>query len=216
MVRQSADCVRRRRGRVRDCVCARQSPADRSGSEGRRTRISADDSSRRGCSVAGSAAALGPSQSSVGRTVMTQPLRRLHRRVLPLICNRRHLGVTMFLLGLSHGVFSIVQFHGFGDIHPLVSLFVSNRRYGSLADFPFQPLGFFALLILFLMASTSHDFWLHNLGAPVWKKLHMLVYAAYALLIGHVTLGALQSETSPVLAAVLGVGLATVLSLHVA
>ncbi len=144
------------------------------------------------------------------------PLGRLDRRFLPLLYNRRHLGVTMFLLGLSHGVFSIVQFHGFGDIHPLVSLFVSNSRYGSLADFPFQPLGFFALLILFLMASTSHDFWLHNLSAPVWKKLHMLVYAAYALLIGHVTLGALQSETSPVLAAVLGVGLATVLSLHVA
>jgi len=144
------------------------------------------------------------------------PLCRLDRRFLPLLYNRRHLGVTMFLLGLSHGVFSIVQFHVFGDIHPLVSLFVSNRRYGSLADFPFQPLGFFALLILFLMASTSHDFWLHNLSAPVWKKLHMLVYAAYALLIGHVTLGALQSETSPVLAAVLGAGLATVLSLHVA
>ncbi len=144
------------------------------------------------------------------------PLCRLDRRFLPLLYNRRHLGVTMFLLGLSHGVFSILQFHGFGDIHPLVSLFVSNRRYGSLADFPFQALGFFALLILFLMASTSHDFWLHNLSAPVWKKLHMLVYAAYALLIGHVTLGALQSETSPVLAAVLGVGLATVLSLHVA
>src|SRR5260221_6069889 len=66
------------------------------------------------------------------------------------------------------------------------------------------------------MAATSQDFWLHNLSAPVWKKLHMLVYAAYALLIAHVTLGALQPETSPVLAAVLGVGLMTVLSLHVA
>jgi nitrite reductase/ring-hydroxylating ferredoxin subunit len=35
------------------------------------------------------------------------------------------------------------------------------------------------------------------------------------LLIAHVALGALQSERSPVLAAALGVGLATVLSLHV-
>ena len=51
------------------------------------------------------------------------------------------------------------------------------------------------------MAATSHDFWLHNLSAPVWKRLHMLVYVAYALLIAHVTLGALQSETSPLLAA---------------
>src|SRR5207302_4707264 len=104
---------------------------------------------------------------------------------------------------LAHGVFSIVQFHALGDTNPLVSVFVSNTRYASLADFPFQALGFFALLILFLMAATSHDFWLHNLGAPVWKRLHMLVYAAYGLLIAHVALGALQSETSPLLAAVL-------------
>jgi nitrite reductase/ring-hydroxylating ferredoxin subunit len=39
---------------------------------------------------------------------------------------------------------------------------------------------------------------------------------AYALLIGHVTLGALQSETSPLLAAVLAVGLTIVTALHLA
>ena len=86
------------------------------------------------------------------------PLCRLNSRFLPLLYNRRHLGVTMFLLGLSHGVFSIVQFHGFGDIHPLVSLFVSNSRYGSLADFPFQPLGFFALLSCWSVIVTLR-FW---------------------------------------------------------
>lgn len=42
----------------------------------------------------------------------------------------------------------------------------------------------------------------------------MMVYVAYGLLIAHVALGALQSERSPVLAAALGVGLATILSLH--
>jgi len=144
------------------------------------------------------------------------PLCRLDRRFLPLLYNRRHLGVTMFMLGLAHGTFGIVQFHAFGNLNPLVSLFVSNPRYGSLADFPFQSLGFVALLILFLMASTSHDFWLHNLSAPTWKRLHMLVYVAYALLITHVTLGVLQSETSPALVIILGAGLATVLSLHLA
>jgi len=66
------------------------------------------------------------------------------------------------------------------------------------------------------MAATSHDFWLRNLTAPVWKRLHMLVYLAYALLIAHVTLGALQSEHSPILAAVLAFGLVSVLSLHLA
>jgi methionine sulfoxide reductase heme-binding subunit len=144
------------------------------------------------------------------------PLCRLDRRFLPLLYNRRHLGVTMFVLSLAHGTFSIFQFHALGNLNPLVSLFISNTRFDSLADFPFQALGFLALLILFLMAATSHDFWLHNLTAPVWKRLHMLVYVAYGLLIAHVTLGALQSETSPLLMALLAAGLATVSGLHLA
>lgn len=144
------------------------------------------------------------------------PLARLDRRFLPLLYNRRHLGVTTFVLGLAHGGFGLFQFHALGNVNPLVSLFISNPRYGSIADFPFQALGFFALIILFLMAATSHDFWQRNLSAPVWKSLHMMVYVAYALLVAHVTLGALQSETSPVLAGALVVAAATVVSLHVA
>jgi DMSO/TMAO reductase YedYZ heme-binding membrane subunit/nitrite reductase/ring-hydroxylating ferredoxin subunit len=144
------------------------------------------------------------------------PLCRLDRRFLPLLYNRRHLGVTTFMLGLGHAGLSLFQFHTLGDKNPLVSLFVSNTRFDSVPEFPFQALGFFALVILFLMAATSHDFWLRNLSAPVWKRLHMLVYVAYALLVAHVTLGALQSERSPLLATVVGVGLALVLSLHLA
>jgi nitrite reductase/ring-hydroxylating ferredoxin subunit/DMSO/TMAO reductase YedYZ heme-binding membrane subunit len=142
------------------------------------------------------------------------PLARLDRLFLPLLYNRRHLGVTTFLLGLAHGVFALIQFHALGNVNPLVSLFISNPRYSSVAQFPFQALGFFALIILFLMAATSHDFWLRNLTAPTWKRLHMMVYVAYGLLIAHVALGALQPERSPVLAAAMGVGLVTVLSLH--
>ncbi len=142
------------------------------------------------------------------------PLCRLQPRLLPLLYNRRHLGVTTFLLGAAHGVFALIQFHALGNLNPFVSLFVSNTRYDSLANFPFQPLGFGALVILFLMAATSHDFWLANLTAPVWKALHMLVYVAYGLLIAHVTLGVLQAETSLILAATLGVGMVIVLSLH--
>lgn len=114
--------------------------------------------------------------------------------------------MTTFLLGLTHGTFAVVQFHALGNVSPLVSLFVSKRRFDSLPEFPFQALGFFALVILFLMAATSHDFWLRNLTAPVWKCLHMLVYVAYGLLIAHVTLGALQSERSPVFATTLAGG----------
>ncbi|MBI2682711.1 MAG: ferric reductase-like transmembrane domain-containing protein [Acidobacteriales bacterium] len=144
------------------------------------------------------------------------PLSRINRKFLPLLYNRRHLGVATFILGLAHGTFALIQFHSQGELNPLVSLFVSNTRFDSLSQFPFQPLGFFALIILFLMAGTSHDFWLHNLSPVIWKRLHMLVYVAYALLIAHVSLGVLQAETSPVLATVLGLGLAIVILLHLA
>jgi sulfoxide reductase heme-binding subunit YedZ len=143
------------------------------------------------------------------------PLCRLDRRFLPLLYNRRHLGVTMFILGLGHGLLSILQFHSRGDVRPLVSLWTTNRDWTSLSQFPFQQLGFLALLILFLMAATSHDFWLRNLTPQIWKRLHMLVYLAYGLLVAHVALGALQSEASPFLEGVLGLGVALVLTLHI-
>ena len=147
-------------------------------------------------------------------TLSIGPLCRLDRRFLPLLYNRRHLGVTVFLVALVHGVFSIIQFHALGDVSPMVSLFISNTRYNSLANFPFQALGFVALVILFVMAATSHDFWLHNLSAPVWKRVHMMVYVAYALLVAHVVLGALQSDTKAALAVLLGLGLILVSVLH--
>ena len=149
------------------------------------------------------------------------PLTRLDARFLPLLYNRRHLGVSMFLLAAFHGIFSIVQFHSLGDMNPLVSVLVSSAtgspsNWLSLARFPFQPLGLAALVILLFMAATSHDFWLKNLTPPLWKRLHMLVYVAYGLLAGHVSLGALQSETSPVIVGAFACGLATVIALHLA
>jgi len=142
------------------------------------------------------------------------PLCRLDRCFLPLFYNRRHLGVVTFLLGVVHGGFALFQFHALGDLDPFVSLLTANRNFTSLADFPFQLLGFLALVILFLMAATSHDFWLRNLTPPVWKTLHMLVYAAYGLLVAHITLGLLQSERSPFLAVALGISILLVISLH--
>ena len=144
------------------------------------------------------------------------PLCRLDRRFLPLLYNRRHLGVTMFLTALAHGTFAVVQFHALGDLDPLVSLLVSNPRVGSVSQFPFELLGLAALTILFLMAATSHDFWLANLTPPGWKTLHMLVYVAYGLVVLHVALGALQDERSPVLAGLLCASVAIVVGLHVA
>ena len=144
------------------------------------------------------------------------PLCRLDPRFLPLLYNRRHLGVLTFLLGAAHGTFALIQFHAGGDANPFASLLAANTRWNSLADFPFQQLGAGALVILFLMAATSHDFWLANLTPPVWKALHMLVYAAYGLVVLHVSLGALQVERSPVLAGLLFASVALVVGLHVA
>jgi len=142
------------------------------------------------------------------------PLCRLDARFLPLLYNRRHLGVTMFVMAFVHGGLSLFQFHGLGDENLFVSLFTANMRYDSLAWFPFQPLGFFALVILFLMAATSHDFWLANLGPRFWKSLHMFVYLAYALIVAHVALGVLQAESHPALAAAVGIGMVLVFALH--
>ncbi len=142
------------------------------------------------------------------------PLCRLDVRFLPLLYNRRHMGVTMFVLALAHGIFSIIQYHALGNINPLLSVLMSNTKYASLTNFPFEILGVLALVILFLMAATSHDFWLVNLTAPVWKALHMMVYVAYALIIMHVALGFLQAETSPLLTVFMSAGMIAVLGLH--
>ena len=142
------------------------------------------------------------------------PLTRINRKFLPLLYNRRHLGVTMFFVAAVHGSFGIFQFHALGNVGPLVSLFTSNTNYGSLADFPFQALGFFALIIFLLMAVTSHDFWLHNLGPRIWKTLHMFVYLAYFLIVMHVVLGVIQYETNPAFVLILAIGAGWLITLH--
>lgn len=142
------------------------------------------------------------------------PLARLSPRFKPILFNRRHLGVATFLVALAHAGLAILWYHGFSQTNPLVSVFTSNARYDSIQGFPFESLGFVALVILYLMAATSHDFWNTNLGAGVWKTLHMLVYPAYALLVAHVMLGAVQFEKSPVYALATALGAATLVLLH--
>lgn len=141
------------------------------------------------------------------------PLARLDRRFLPLLFNRRHLGVTMFLIGLAHAVLSILFYHTGGVVNPLISVLTGGP--GSGHGLPFEIFGVAALIILFLMAATSHDFWLKNLGSRAWKRLHMLVYVAYVLLVLHVAFGAIQSERSPVFPSLLGLGAAGIVSLHI-
>lgn len=143
------------------------------------------------------------------------PLARLDRRWLPLLANRRHAGVTCFLLAAVHAVLVIGTYHAGGTMDPLFSIFLSDAGLRASA-FPFQAFGFVALLVLFAMAATSHDFWLAALGAPAWKALHMLVYAAWLALIVHVVMGVLQSETHPAYLAATAGSILVVGGLHVA
>ena len=141
------------------------------------------------------------------------PMARLDKRWLPLLYNRRHLGVVMFLLALGHSLLAVLTYHAGGNANPIVSIFVMDAGV-TMGSFPFQAFGFGALMILFVMAATSHDFWLANLTAPVWKTLHMLVYVAYAFLVVHVAFGVLQAETHPVYAWILGLSVVELSVLH--
>jgi DMSO/TMAO reductase YedYZ heme-binding membrane subunit/nitrite reductase/ring-hydroxylating ferredoxin subunit len=137
-------------------------------------------------------------------TLAIGPLARLSPGFLPLLYNRRHLGVSLAVLALVHGIFAIIQFHALGDRNPLVSVFAAYGNdylaplegFRSISRIPFEIFGAFALVILVLMAATSHDFWLHHLGPQMWKRLHQGVYLAYLLLLAHVLFGIVQSERS--------------------
>jgi nitrite reductase/ring-hydroxylating ferredoxin subunit len=104
------------------------------------------------------------------------------------------MGVTVFALGLVHGGLAIFQYHALGNTNPFVSVIAGVPWSFGVSGTPFQPFGLLALVILFLMAATSHDFWLANLTAPVWKALHMSVYVAWAAIMVHVVLGVVQDE----------------------
>lgn len=66
-----------------------------------------------------------------------------------------------------------------------------------------------------VMAATSHDFWLKNLGPKYWKTMHMMVYLAYALLILHVMLGIVQYEQSITSILLLAIGMLSIIALHI-
>ncbi len=144
------------------------------------------------------------------------PLARLTPRMSPILFNRRHLGVLTFLVSLAHALLAFGYYHGFGVVSPLRSFLTSNTNFGEVGAFPFELLGAAALVILFLLAATSHDFWLKNLSAKSWKRLHFGVYIAYALVMAHVALGAMQDRAGPISPLLMLVGAVVLSSLHIA
>ena len=142
------------------------------------------------------------------------PLARLYPRFLPLLYNRRHFGVLTFLVALVHVYFMLEWFAEQDALPSLYTELTKISDYVKFIGFPFKALGLVALAILFLMAATSHDFWLAFLTPPVWKGLHMALYVAYGLVVMHVALGVMQYDRNPLIPAMLAVGFAAVTSLH--
>ena len=142
------------------------------------------------------------------------PLARLDRRFLPLLYNRRHFGVLTFFVALLHASFMIEWFAVQNALPSLYDELTKVSDYGKFIGFPFKALGLLALLILFVMAATSHDFWLAFLTPPVWKSLHMALYVAYGLVVMHVALGVMQYDRNPVIPVMLAGGFLCVTVLH--
>lgn len=141
------------------------------------------------------------------------PLARLTTKCSPLLYNRRHLGVTMCCVAFVHALLATGYYGGFAGVNPLRAV-LAGGSFRSVSAFPFEWFGLFSLAVLLVMATTSHDFWLANLGARVWKWLHMCVYLAYVSLVLHIALGFLQSEPSVLYVVLLGASVLLVGSLH--
>lgn len=142
------------------------------------------------------------------------PLARLDTRFLPLLYNRRHFGVITCLVALTHAFYVLNWYFAFSPIDKYAAVLGANTSFGQVAGFPFELLGIFALVALLLLAVTSHDFWLKFLTPPIWKRIHYLIYPAYAAVVGHVALGPIQSQQNLGFAAIFIIGAGAVVILH--
>jgi nitrite reductase/ring-hydroxylating ferredoxin subunit/DMSO/TMAO reductase YedYZ heme-binding membrane subunit len=144
------------------------------------------------------------------------PLARLFPGLLPLLYNRRHFGVLTFFVALAHAGFMIEWYMAQNALPSLLKELSKGPDYLKFIGFPFKVLGIGALLILLVMAVTSHDFWLEFLGPRAWKAMHMAIYAAYGLVVMHVALGIMQFDRNPLIPLMLIGGAGLVGALHLA
>ncbi len=126
------------------------------------------------------------------------PLARLDKRFLPVLYNRRHFGVLTAVVAFTHAMYVFNWYFSFTAQTTLAAMLASTNGFGQILGFPIEILGLVSLILLGILAATSHDFWLTFLSAPVWKSLHLLIYPAYALVVAHVSLGYFQDSANPV------------------
>jgi nitrite reductase/ring-hydroxylating ferredoxin subunit/DMSO/TMAO reductase YedYZ heme-binding membrane subunit len=142
------------------------------------------------------------------------PLARLDKRFLPLLYNRRHFGVMTTFVAITHASYIVGWYFAFSSSNKYEALLFANTSYGQLSGFPFEIFGIFTLGVLIILAATSHDFWMKFLTAPVWKRIHYLIYPAYLSVVAHVSLGILQDQQKHAFTAIFIGGAAVVGVLH--
>jgi nitrite reductase/ring-hydroxylating ferredoxin subunit/DMSO/TMAO reductase YedYZ heme-binding membrane subunit len=144
------------------------------------------------------------------------PLARLDKRFLPILYNRRHFGILTTAVAFTHAMFVLGWYFSFSPQSQYEALLTSNMSFGQVLGFPIEVFGISALLILAILAATSHDFWLSFLSAPVWKALHLLIFPAYVFVVAHIALGYFQDAKNPVFGALFIGGALIVAGLHLA
>ncbi|MCC2095858.1 MAG: ferric reductase-like transmembrane domain-containing protein [Hyphomicrobiales bacterium] len=144
------------------------------------------------------------------------PLARLNKAFLPLLYNRRHLGVLAFIVAAIHAYAVLDWFIIRGSVPWIWHEITNVKDYAKFVGFPMKAIGLFCLIVFFVMAATSHDYWQKVLSPGVWKAIHMSIYIAYGLLVMHVALGLMQRDYSVYIPVSLGIVATTVIILHLA
>jgi nitrite reductase/ring-hydroxylating ferredoxin subunit/DMSO/TMAO reductase YedYZ heme-binding membrane subunit len=143
------------------------------------------------------------------------PLCRLDSRFLPLLYNRRHFGVITCAVAAGHVSAVLGWYFAYSATPVPEAVLGADTSFLQFSGFPFIPFGIAGFIVLCALAATSHDFWLAFLTPPVWKALHMAIYPAYASIVLHVTLGALQSARDPLLGQIVMASVVALAALHV-
>ena len=119
-----------------------------------------------------------------------------------------------FIVAAIHG-YSVLDWFIIRGSVPWIWHEITNAKdYVKFVGFPMKAIGLFCLIIFFIMAATSHDYWQKVLSPGVWKAIHMAIYIAYGLLVMHVALGLMQRDYSPVIPISLGLVSGAVVLLH--
>ncbi len=83
-----------------------------------------------------------------------------------------HFGVLTFFVALAHAWFMIEWYEAQGTLPNLLAELTTWRDYAKFIGFPFKVIGLAALLLLFLLAATSHDFCFFLFAAALEVAAH--------------------------------------------